>query len=116
MPRRRTRSTWANPLYEDLFDRESVRPGSLASSGGVSSSTEEATVMAQPNHIGERRLCDDERPQNNRAITRVNAPLGPGIRFDIDPRTLSLLPTYYGLPSENPYRYIEEFSQTCKFF
>ena len=46
---------------------------------------------------------------------RVNAPLQQGANFKIDTHILGLLPTFHGLPSEDPYRHVDEFIQVCKF-
>ena len=46
---------------------------------------------------------------------RVNAPLRRGGNFKIESHILDLLPNFHGLPSEDPYRHVDEFSQVCKF-
>ena len=65
--------------------------------------------------IVRRRLSDYARPVVQRQTTRVNAPLRRGANFKIDSHILGLLPTFHGLPSEDPYRYVDEFSQVCEF-
>ena len=62
-----------------------------------------------------RRLSDYARPIVQRQTTRVNAPLQRGENFKIDSYILDLLPTFHGLPSEDPYRRVDEFSQVCEF-
>ena len=62
-----------------------------------------------------RRLSDYARPVVQRQTTRVNAPLRRGANFKIDSHILGLLPTFHGLPSEDPYRHVDEFSQVCEF-
>ena len=46
---------------------------------------------------------------------RVNAPLQRGANFKIGSHSLGLLPTFHEIPSEDPYRHVEEFSQVCEF-
>ena len=62
-----------------------------------------------------RRLSDYARPVVQRQTTRVNAPLQRGANFKIDSHILGLLPIFHGLPSEDPYRHVDEFSQVCEF-
>ena len=65
--------------------------------------------------IVRRRLNDYARPVVQRQTTRVNAPLQRGENFKIDSHILGLLPTFHGLPSEDSYRHVDEFSQVCEF-
>lgn len=37
-------------------------------------------------------------------------------RFEIKPQTIQLLPSFYGLESENPYKHIDEFLEVCSTF
>ena len=62
-----------------------------------------------------RCLSDYARPVVQRQTTRVNAPLQRGANFKIDSHILGLLPTFHGLPLEDPYRHVDEFSQVCEF-
>ena len=61
-----------------------------------------------------RCLSDYARPVVQRQTTRVNAPLQRGANFKIDSHILGLLPTFHGLPLEDPYRHVDEFSQVCE--
>ena len=60
-------------------------------------------------------LSDYARPVVHRQTTRVNAPLQWGANFKIDSHIFSLLPTFHGLPSKDPYRHVDKFSQVCEF-
>ena len=62
-----------------------------------------------------RRLSDYARPVVQRQTTRVNAPLQRGANFKTDSHILGLLPIFHGLPSEDPYRHVDEFSRVCEF-
>ena len=66
-----------------------------------------------PRNRGGRQGHQNPRP--TRHTTRVNAPLRRGANFKIDSHILGLLPTFHGLPSEDPYRHVDEFSQVCEF-
>ena len=68
-----------------------------------------------PAEIVRRRLSDYTRPVVQRQTTRVNAPVRRGANFKIDSHILGLLPTFHGLPSEDLYRHVDEFSHVCKF-
>ena len=114
---RPTRHTKNNPLYDDLF--ASSRDPSEASSESLPAIATpgqgepiDAPLLAE---IVRRLLSDYARPVVQRQTTRVNAPLQRGANFQIDSHILGLLPTFYGLPSEDPYRHVDEFSQVCKF-
>ena len=113
-PARHTRN---NPLYDDLF--ASSRAPSEASSESLPAIATpgrgEPIDAPLPAEIVRRRLSDYARPVVQRQTTRVNAPLERGANFKIDLHILGLLPTFNGLPSEDPYRHVDEFSQVCKF-
>ena len=50
---------------------------------------------------------------------RVSAPsciVPPSKDIIIKPYIVSLLPTFYGMESENPYSYIREFEEVCNTF
>ena len=68
-----------------------------------------------PTDVVRRRLSDYSRLVVQRQTTRVNAPLQRGANFKIDSHILSFLPTFHGLPSEDPYKHVDEFSQVCEF-
>ena len=117
---RATRHTTKNALYEDLFDT-SVNSIALseASSDPVPALATPARgeLMDAPllTKIVRRRLIDYARLVIQRQTTRVNAPLQRGANFKIDSHILGLLPTFHGLPSDDPYRHVDEFSQVCEF-
>ena len=68
-----------------------------------------------PTDVVRQRLSDYARPVVQRQTTRVNAPLQQGANFKIDSHNLGLLPNFHGLPSEDPFRHVDEFSQVCEF-
>ena len=68
-----------------------------------------------PTEVVRRRLSDYARPVVQRQTTRVNVLLQRGANFKIDSHILSLLPIFHGLPSEDPYRHMDEFSHVCEF-
>ena len=114
---RPTRHTRNNPLYDDLFDTS--RAPSEASSDSlpaiVTPRRGEPIDVPLLAEIVRRRLGDFARPVVQRQTTRVSAPLQRGANFKIDSHILCLLPTFHGLPSEDPYRHVYEFSQVCEF-
>ena len=61
------------------------------------------------------RLSDYAKPVPNRTITRVNAPIGQKSNLKMDSHTISLLPSFHGLPSEDPYKHTEEFTRMTEF-
>ena len=112
-----TRHTRNNPLYDNLFDTS--RAPSEASSDSLPAIATpgrgepiDASLLAE---IVRRRLSNYARPIVQRQTTRVNVPLERGVNFKIDSHILGLLPTFHGLPSEDLYRHVDEFSQVCKF-
>ena len=71
----------------------------------------DAPLLAE---IVRRRLNDYARPVVQRQTTRINGPLQRGANFKIDSHILGLLPTFYELSTEDPYRHVDEFSQVCE--
>ena len=61
-----------------------------------------------------RRLSDCARPVLQRPVTRIHAPLARNANFRIDSHVMSMLPIFYGKPSEDPYRHVDEVSQVCE--
>ena len=117
---RPTRHTRNNALYEDLFATSThSRVPSDASSDSLppiaTPGRGELIDAPLPADIVRRRLSDYTRPVVQRQTTRVNAPHQRGANFKIDSHILGLLPTFHGLPSEDPYRHMDEFSQVCFF-
>ena len=96
-----------NPLHLDSFERSSQ---SLSSS--VSSSILDMALNDEGND--RRRLCDYARPVLQRPVTCIHAPLARIVNFRIDSHVMSVLPIFYGKPSEDPYRYVDELSQVCE--
>ena len=115
---RPTRHTRNNPLYDDLF-ASSRAPSEEASSDSLPAiaipGRGEPIDVPLPAQIVRRRLSDYARPVVQRQTTRVNAPLRRGANFKIDSHIFGLLPTFHGLPSKDPYRHVDEFSQVCEF-
>ena len=117
---RPTRHTRNNALYEDLFATSAhSRAPSEASSDSIPAIATpgrgEPIDAPLPTEIVRRRLSDYARPVVQRQITQVNVPLQRGANFKIDSHILGLLPTFHGLPSEDLYRHVDEFSQVCEF-
>ena len=107
-------------MYEDLFTTSAhARAPSEASNDSISAISTpgqgEPIDAPLPAEIVRRCLSDYARPVVQRQTTRVNAPLQRGTNFKIDSHILGLLPTFHGLPSEDPYRHVDEFSQVCEF-
>ena len=104
-------------MYDDLF--ASSRAPSEASSDSIPDIATprqgEPIDVPLPAEIVRRHLSDYARPVVQRQTTRVNAPLQRGANFKIDSHILGLLPTFHGLPSEDLYRHVEDFSQVCEF-
>ena len=61
-----------------------------------------------------RRLSDYARPVLQRPVTCIHAPLARNTNFRIDSYVMSMLPIFYGKPSEDPYRHVDELSQVCE--
>ena len=68
-----------------------------------------------PAEIVRRHLRDYARQVGQRQTMRVYAPLQRSANFKIDSHILGLLPTFLVLPSRDPYRHVDEFSQVCEF-
>ena len=106
----RRESDWRtrnNPLHIDHFER---------SSQSLSSSASSSTLDMALNDEGNvrRRLSDYARPVLQRLVTRIHAPLARNANFRIDSHVMSMLPIFYGKPSEDPYRHVDKFSQVCE--
>ena len=117
---RPTRHTRNNALYEDLFDTSvhSIAPSEASIDWMPALATPawgEPMDTPLPTKGVRQRLSDYARPVVQRQTTRVNAPLQRGANFKIDSHILGPLPTFHGLPSEDPYRHVDEFSQVYKF-
>ena len=100
-------------MYDDLF-ASSRAPSETSSDSLPAIATPgrgEPIDAPLPAEIVRRRLSDYARPVVQRKTTRVNAPLRRGANFKIDSHILGLLPTFHGLPSEDPYRHVDELSQ-----
>ena len=110
-----------NTLYDDLFDTSALSraPSETQSCTPIPALSPpaqgEPLDAPHPTEIVRRRLSDYVRPVVQRQTTQVNAPLQRGASCIIDSHILSLLPSFHGLPSEDPYRYVGEFSQVCEF-
>ena len=110
-------NTRNNPLYDDLFDTSihSRVPSETQSSAPVPAPAipvqGETLDAPHPTETVRRRLSNYARPVVQRQTTRVNAPLQRDTNFKIDSHILILLPTFHGLPLEDSYRHVDEFSQ-----
>ena len=107
-------------MYEDLFNTfvHSIAPLEASRDSMPALATPargEPMDAPLPIDVVRRRLNDYAGPVVQRQTTRVNAPLQRGANFKIDSHILGLLPSFHGLPSEDPYRHVDEFSQVCEF-
>ena len=59
------------------------------------------------------RIREYSDPFESQAYTRISAPLAENKTFKIDPHMLQLLPTFYGRFNEEPYDFLEEFTDIC---
>ena len=105
---RAMRHTRNNALYENLFDTVVHCRAPLEASHDpmlalATPGQGELIDTPLPAEIVRRRLSDYARPV-------VNAPLQPGANYKIDSHILGLLPNFHGIPSEDPYRHVDEFS------
>ena len=99
-------------MYEDLF---ATSAHSIAPSEASSDSIPAIAILGRgelidaplPAEIVRRRLSDYAKPVVQRQTMRVNAPLERGVNFKIDSHILDLLPTFHGLPSEDPYQHVD---------
>ena len=96
-----------NPLHIDLFERSSQ---SLSSS--ASSSTLDMAWNDERNF--RRHLSGYARSVLQRPVTHIHAHIGRNVNFKIDLHVMSMLPIFYGKPSEDPYRHVDELSQVCE--
>ena len=117
---RPTRHTRNNALYEDLFatSMHSRAPSEASSDSLPAIATPgrgEPIDAPLPAEIVRRHLSNCARPVIQRQTTRVNAPLQRVANFKIDSHILGLLPTFHGLPLEDPYWHVDEFNQVCEF-
>ena len=71
--------------------------------------------MARNNEGNVRRhLSDYARPDLQRPVTRIHAPIGRNANFRIDSHVMSMLPIFHAKPSKDPYRHVDELSQVCE--
>ena len=107
-------------MYDDLFDTSapSIAPSEASSDPmpALAIPTQRELIDALlPTEIVRRHLNDYARPVIQRQTTGVNAPLQRVANFKIDSLILSLLPTFHGLPLEDPYQHVDKFSEVCEF-
>ena len=117
----RSRTSWRvrnNPLEIDLFERSSQSPATTKTDTTETDSNVDPTkpVEMARNDEGNARkyLSDYARPVLKRLVTRIHAPLTRGDNFRIDSHVMSMLPIFYGKPSKDPYRHVDELSQVCE--
>ena len=59
------------------------------------------------------KLREYSDPIKSQSYTRISAPLAKTVSLRIDPRMLQLLPTFYERFNEEPYEYLDEFTDIC---
>ena len=113
-------------LHLPLF-RENLGKNSLNSDSKLESIEEEIhskreNMEGNPNDLQNQTVDQNARrmkireysdPSESQAYTRISAPLAENITFRIDPHMLQLLPTFYGRFNEEPYDFLEEFTDIC---
>ena len=108
----RRQTTWRlqnNPLNVDLFERSSQSPGTIETSSTIEL-IELVEMAGNDERNARKRLSDYGRPFLQRSITRIRPPLNRGVNFRIDSHVMSMLPIFYGKPTEDPYKHIDELS------
>ena len=55
-------------------------------------------------------------PIGSDGFTKITTNLGDNVNFKIDVSFLNALPSYHGLPHENPYTFLEELIGRCSLY
>ena len=55
-------------------------------------------------------------PIGSDGFTKITMNLGDNVNFKIDVSFLNSLPSYHGLPHENPYTFLEELIGRCSLY
>lgn len=58
-------------------------------------------------------LRDHYVPNEYNAPTCIQLPPFRAHHYEIKPQTIQMLPNYHGLPSEEPYKHLDEFLEMC---
>ena len=113
MRRQTTKRLRNNPVNVYLFERSSQPPETTETSSIVEPI--ESVEMPQNDEGNARKpLSDYANPVLQRRVTRIHAPLNRGANFRIDSHVMSMLSIFYGKPSEDPYRDVDELIQVCE--
>ena len=59
------------------------------------------------------KLREYSDPTKSQSYTRISAPLADNVSFRIDPHMLQLLLNFHGKFNEEPYEFLEEFTDIC---
>ena len=72
----------------------------------------------QDQHLGagRTRMGDNYAPIRSKLFREIAPPIGEDVNFKIDTAFINSLPNFYGLPSENPYIYLEELVGKCYLY
>ena len=68
------------------------------------------------NDEGNARKClsDYARPVLQRRVMRIHAPLNREENFRVDSHVMSIIPSFHGKPSKDPYRHVDKLSKVCE--
>ena len=66
--------------------------------------------------VGRTRMGDHYAPIRSKLFTEIAPPIGEDVNFKIDTAFINSLPNFHGLPSENPYTYLEELVGKCYLY
>ena len=62
------------------------------------------------------RMGDHYAPIRSKLFTQIAPPIAEDVNFKIDTTFIKSLPNFYGLPSENPYKYLQELGGKCYLY
>ena len=60
-------------------------------------------------------MGDHYAPNRSKIFREIAPPIGEDTNFKIDTTFINSLPNFRGLPSENPYTYLEELVWKCYY-
>ena len=86
----------------------------------VEDTIEEILNQNQNRHVDQAirimKLREYFDPTESQSYTRISAPLADNMSFRIDRHMLQLLLTFYGRFNEEPYEFLEEFTDICMIY
>ena len=65
---------------------------------------------------GRTRMGDHYAPVRSKLFIEIAPSTGEDINFKIDTAFINSLPNFHGLPSQNPYTYLEEWVGNCYLY